>query len=285
FDGDGRTDPFRLTNRVGGGLQWQYVSGGLPAGWQDLTYAFDDFSTLRFGDFDADGKSDVFAAHYGSNLQQWVFSSAGTGGYQNLAMTLASVQIGLGRFDGDLQTDVFGAVPLPTSMTYDFDYSSGGAANFVNLSHDNFVDFFVPVFPLLFGDFDGDGRTDVFEAFDVGNGTSSWLYLPGGTMPFKSLGIQPFLLGDLQLGDFDADGKTAIFPTGALPDGRLEWVYFAGGAGDPIVLDTVDGPVPLLGDFTGDGRTDALIIECGTEPVVTPLPDFDVAKVPKSVFR
>src|SRR5262249_13504267 len=116
FDGDGRTDPFRLTNRSGGGLQWQYVSGGLPAGWQDLTYAFDDFSTLRFGDFDADGKSDVFAAHYGSNLQQWVFSSAGTGGYQNLASASANVEIGLGRFDGDLKTDVFGAVPTPTSM-------------------------------------------------------------------------------------------------------------------------------------------------------------------------
>ena len=126
FDGDGRTDPFRLTNRSGGGLQWQYVSGGFPAGWQDLTYAFDDFSTLRFGDFDADGKSDVFAAHYGSNLQQWVFSSAGTGGYQNLAFASANVQIGLGRFDGDLKTDVFGAVPTAMSMSYDFDYSSAG---------------------------------------------------------------------------------------------------------------------------------------------------------------
>ena len=285
FDGDGRTDPFRLTNRSGGGLQWQYVSGGLPAGWQNLTYAFDDLSTLRFGDFDGDGKSDVFATHYSGSTQQWVFSSGGTGAYQNLAFASSSVFIDLGRFDGDFKTDVFGAVPTAMANVYDFDYSPGGAASFVNLSHNNFLDFFSGGFTLRFGDFDGDGRTDVFEGFNGGNGNSFWSYLPNGTMPSKSLGSQPFLLGDLQLGDFDADGKTDVFATRALPDGRLEWVYFAGGTGNPIVLNTVDGPVPLLGDFTGDGRTDAMIIECGTEPVVTPLPEFDVTKVPKSIFR
>jgi hypothetical protein len=287
FDGDGRTDPFRLTNRASGGLQWQYVSGGLPAGWQELTYAFDTLNSLQFGDFDADGKSDVFATHFAFPNQQWVYSSGGTGAYLDLAFASTSVFIGLGRFDGDLKTDVFGAVPVPmTSMLYDFDYSSGGAASFVNLSHNNFVDFFnSPAFPLVFGDFDGDGLTDVFEALDGGNGTAFWLYFPDGASPSKSLGSQPFLLRDLQLADFDADGKTDIFTTRALPDGRLEWIYFAGGTGDPIVLNTVDGPVPLLGDFTGDGRTDAMVIECGTEPVVTPLPEFDVTKVPKSIFR
>jgi len=284
FDGDGRTDPFRLTNRPGGGLQWQYLSGGLPAGWQDLTYASDDFSTLRFGDFDGDGKSDVFAAHFVSPNQQWVFSSGGTAPYQNLAFASASVFIGLGRFDGDLKTDVFGAVPTAMANLYDFDYSPGGAASFVNLSTNNFINLFSG-FPLRFGDFDGDGRTDVFQAFDGGNGTSFWVYFPDGATPTKSLGSQPFLFRDLQLGDFDADGKTDIFTTRTLPDGRLQWIYFAGGTGDPIVLDTVDGPVPLLGDFTGDGRTDAIVIECGTEPVVTPLPAFDVTKVPKSIFQ
>src|SRR5262249_32262039 len=201
---------------------------------------------------------------------------------QNLAFASSSVFIDLGRFDGDFKTDVFGAVPTAMANVYDFDYSPGGAASFVNLSHNNFIDLFTTGFALRFGDFDGDGRTDVFQAFDAGNGSSFWVYQPDGTTPAKSLGSQPFLLSDLQFGDFDADGKTDVFATRALPDGRLEWVYFAGGTGDPIVLNTVDGPVPLLGDFTGDGRTDAMVIECGTEPVVTPLPEFDVTKVPKS---
>src|SRR5262249_35915272 len=44
-------------------------------------------------------------------------------------------------------------------------------------------------------------------------------------------------------------------------------------------------PVPFLGDFTGDGRTDAMVIECGTGPILTTLPAVGVTKVPKSIFQ
>src|SRR5262249_24939210 len=94
----------------------------------------------------------------------------------------------------------------------------------------------------------------------------------------------PVPLRDLQLGDFDGDGKTDLFSTRTLPDGRLEWIYFAGGLGDPIVLNQVDGPVPILGEFTGDGRTDALLIQCGDAPGRGLLPETDVGKVPAAKF-
>ena len=231
-------------------------------------------------DFDGDGKSDVFTRHIAFPNAQWVYSSGGTANYQNLAIASANTFLAFGRFDNDLKTDVFGAIP--TSNTYDFDYSSGGAATFVTLSSMNFVP---RLDQLRFGDFDGDARTDVFMAFDLGNGTSSWNFLPGGKTPAVNLGVRPFLIGDLQFGDLDGDGRTDPFATRALPDGRLEWVYWPGGLGDPIVLNTVDGPVPRLGDFVGDGRTDAMVVQCGAQPIVAPLPDFDVVKVPKSVFR
>src|SRR5690349_4009485 len=79
-----------------------------------------------------------------------------------------------------------------------------------------------------------------------------WRYYPLGIPPTVSLASAAVPLRDLQLGDFDGDGKTDIFTTRALADGRLEWIYWAGGLGDPIVLNTVDGPVPILGEFAGD---------------------------------
>ena len=138
---------------------------------------------------------------------------------------------------------------------------------------------------LRYGDFDGDLRTDVLQVSDNGDGTSFWVYFPGGRQPTVTLGTRPVALQDIQFGDFDGDGKTDPFTTRALPDGRLEWIYWAAGIGDPIVLNTVDGPVPQLGQFVGDGRTDAMVIRCGAEPVIAPLPELDVAKVPQSLFQ
>jgi FG-GAP-like repeat len=107
FDGDGRTDPFRVTTRPDGLLQWQHVSGAFPEKWEDMAYAGDSFLTLHFGDFDADGKTDVFATGpYG----QLLYSSGGVGSYQNLALVDgATSPPALGRFDGDAKTDVFAA--------------------------------------------------------------------------------------------------------------------------------------------------------------------------------
>ena len=137
---------------------------------------------------------------------------------------------------------------------------------------------------LRYGDFDGDLLTDVLQVSDNRDGTSLWVYFPGGTDPTVTLGTRPVALEDIQFGDFDGDGKTDPFTTRALPDGRLEWIYWPGGIGDPIVLNTVDGPVPQLGQFVGDGRTDAMVIRCGAAPVIAPLPELDVAKIPQSFF-
>ena len=209
-----------------------------------------------------------------------MYSSGGVGSYQNLeSVGGAHLPLAFGRFDGDAKTDVFGA--LLDGSTFDFIYSAGGVADFTFLSTDNSVE---PSL-LRYGDFDGDLRTDVLQVSDNGDGTSLWVYFPGGKQPTVTLGTRPVALQDIQFGDFDGDGKTDPFTTRALPDGRLEWIYWAAGIGDPIVLNTVDGPVPQLGQFVGDGRTDAMVIRCGAEPVIAPLPELDVAKVPQSVFQ
>ena len=284
FDGDGRTDPFRVTTRPDGAFQWQHVSGALPEKWEDMAYAGDPFLTLRFGDFDADGKTDVFTTSVTTSSvgpsTHFMYSSGGVGSYE----TLKSVgggqgPLAFGRFDGDSKTDVFES--LLDGSSFDFIYSAGGVLDFSFLSTQNSVQ---PSF-LRYGDFDGDLRTDVLQVSDLGDSTSFWVYFPGGKKPPVTLGTRPVALQDIQFGDFDGDGKTDPFTTRALPDGRLEWIYWPAGIGDPIVLNTVDGPVPQLGEFVGDGRTDAMVIRCGAEPVIAPLPELDVVKVPQSVFQ
>ena len=74
-----------------------------------MAYAGDPFSTLHFGDFDADGKTDVFATSFVSPKTQWRYSSGGVGNYQNLVVgdRGSTSPLAFGRFDGDAKTDVF----------------------------------------------------------------------------------------------------------------------------------------------------------------------------------
>src|SRR5262249_14517008 len=131
-----------------------FSSGGVKS-LQNLTRGS---ALYNFGDFDGDGKTDVFVSGAG-NAQgsQWMFSPGGAGPFQNLAFG-PGTRPEFGDFDGDKKTDVFFATPIPGAPdgAHQWKFSSGGARNFQNLaigpSHKN----------LRFGDFDGDGKTDVF---------------------------------------------------------------------------------------------------------------------------
>jgi hypothetical protein len=100
------------------------------------------------------------------------------------------------------------------------------------------------------GDFDGDGRTDVF----VGNGTA-WFYSRAGVRPWEFLRPSNKRVRDLGFADIDGDGITdVLYREGT---GRLGWVR-SGTAADVAYFTSV--PVPIrdlrFGDFDGDGRTD-----------------------------
>jgi hypothetical protein len=81
--------------------------------------------------------------------------------------------------------------------------SSGGTSDFENLATGP------PLSELAFGDFDGDGKTDVFAVSPIGDGNFQWMMSPGGTGAFRDLAIGP-ALSELRFGDFDGDGKTDV---------------------------------------------------------------------------
>ena len=105
---------------------------------------------------------------------------------------------------------------------------------------------------LAVGDFDGDGRDDIFLA----NGTG-WWYSSGGVTEWRFLRPSRLLIRDLRFGRFDSDAKTdVLFVAGG--DGmsrRAGRVSRNRCAAAGTVLRLTDC---VFGDFDGDGITDAL---------------------------
>ena len=131
------------------------ISLGASAPWlaiNDLGFAT---AALRFGDFNGDGKTDVFNTSQG----KWRVSFGGTGPWTVInGSGIALVDLRFGDFDGDGKTDVFSTfggqwhVSLAKTPA-----DPGGTSSWIAI---NGSDFGAP--DLGFGDFDGDNKTDVF---------------------------------------------------------------------------------------------------------------------------
>ncbi|MEM7555960.1 MAG: VCBS repeat-containing protein, partial [Cyanobacteria bacterium P01_A01_bin.84] len=88
-----------------------------------------------------------------------------------------------------------------------FQVSYGGTSRWQALAKTR-----IPLKRLRFGDFNGDGKTDVFTTFKLGVGGSGFQVSYGA----NSRSWQPLLrtkipLERLRFGDFNRDGKTDVF--------------------------------------------------------------------------
>ena len=102
---------------------------------------------------------------------------------------------------------------------------------------------------LAVGDFDGDGRDDIFLA----NGTG-WWYSSAGVTEWQFLRRLPLRIKDLRFGRFDSDAKTdVLFIAG-------DWYVWSAGQTTPkwVRGDGTRLTDCVFGDFDGDGITDAL---------------------------
>jgi Ca2+-binding RTX toxin-like protein len=101
---------------------------------------------------------------------------------------------------------------------------------------------------LALGDFNGDGKTDVFRS-DGGK----WHISEGGTSGWKLINTPGYGMGSLSLGDFNGDGKTDVFRS----DGG-KWQISEGGTSDWKYFNTSGYSVDDLAfdDFNSDGKTD-----------------------------
>jgi hypothetical protein len=202
---------------------------------------------LGVGDFDADGRDDLFLATGAA----WYYAPAGNAEWRFLsAKTETLDQLLLGDFDGDGRTDV---VAIQNGQ---FVISWGGVGDWEVLNPDPTSGrlLLLPsaVTAMAVGDFDGDGHADIFYA----DGTS-WYVSSGGSGPFNFVNTSSFHVQDLRFGHFSicgSNGETDIF---GIVAGKWHVSCGATSAWTPLsvsLTDHVDGLV--VADFQGKGLAD-----------------------------
>jgi hypothetical protein len=280
FDGDNKTDPFRVKLRPDGFLQWQTLNSTDSSGWTSRAYASTFYGDLGFGDFTSDGYTDVMGvAHLMTGEEQWLLSDNGTNSYIVLNTRPQYTDQQPFRMNEDVQTDVLEMIYNPPTNNFAYNGFIGGTGAATPLG--NGVEFN----RVFLGDFNGDGLSDRLETPANQDGGYDWVLRPSVSGTPFTLNTTPYPIADLQFGDFNADGKTDIFATRLLTGFRLEWLVWYGGQGSPQVLNTVQGPEPILGHFIGDARPDALIIQCTTDPKLRPLPLQDATQAEPAYFN
>jgi len=258
FDGDLEADAFKVD--LSTGVWWWSRSGSEP--WKQLnnlnTSPTVTLPELGFGDFNGDGKTDVFRSD--PDQGEWFVSYGGSGAWvsvngPNPAFALPVSNLAFGDFNGDGKTDVFRSDPLVGKWSI----SSGATDPWLALNPAPDPARAHRVSELRFGNFDDDGKTDVFIADPE---LHAWHFSSGGSGPlallssFKAEGV-----ADLAFGDFDGDGLTDAFKANG-----FSW-QFSKGAKEPWqVLRTSCHRLASLrfADFDGDGTTD--VIRRGIRP-------------------
>ncbi|MEH0021379.1 MAG: FG-GAP-like repeat-containing protein [Desulfobacter sp.] len=272
WDGDGKTDIGRVDqSRVG-----FYKSTG--SGWQVYT-PLNDFSPAQFytdqknrpiftGDWNGDGKTDIGRAD--TNGIRF-YTSTGTGwqeypGTQATPDEAGDVSIFTGDWNGDGRTDFARVIEHYIKF---FVSTGSGFSHYCSLpdmgseQYDNYVH------PLITGDFNGDGLSDVGRSTDdrIKTYLSTGIgFVPGGEIVHDMSRLYGFINqyeNPLFTGDFNNDGLTDI---GGIRSNSFA-IYTSTGTGFSIYSDGImdlgkyqtfenNYEYPLVtGDFTGDGRT------------------------------
>lgn len=193
YDGDGKTDIFKLENNKLFVLPYDAGNTGINTTWSYINYTSHPMSDLRFGFFNGDnltdmivkGSPNILNASWGAN-SSW--SSPLNTGYQMSNFHLKDM-------DGNGITDLF----LAAGGTWQASYNINSNWSYLNSSVYNTNE-------VKMGRFNANAKYDVFR----GNGTS-WLVSYEGTSSWTYLNSSGHFTGELDVEDFNGDNISDVF--------------------------------------------------------------------------
>ena len=217
----------------------------------------DAFNQPLAGDFNGDGRTDIYWVAPSPNPNYLWFGKANGGFAQGSKSTAPTTEFQhslpiLGDFNGDHHTDALWYQPGLTKLWL------GAANGFVNSSA-----------PTVHGtynvralDFNGDGSTDLLWYAPGPSDDMLWSGSPSG---FTNIVHKPLVSGSYYLipGDFNGDGRADIQWIGKNGTrSNPSWVGDpAGFRNGPAVSTYPPTSTPIVADFNGDGHADIAWVE------------------------
>ncbi|WP_271768634.1 hypothetical protein [Aquimarina algiphila] len=210
-------------------------------------YEQDIMMDFELGDFDGDGKTEIFKSFEGNwylaeipltnnsyNALEWQWNSINTSGKSVLAL-------GFGDFNGNGTTDAFNANGADW-------YISEGAQSGWSLINPNTT---TTLNLLRFGNFNQNATTDVFKANQEG-----WHLSEGGSSEWDRINTSQKPVIALGFGDFNGNGTTDV-----LNANGTDWYISEGGQSGWSWINASEHTIDKLkfGDFDENGTADVFV--------------------------
>jgi RHS repeat-associated protein len=257
-NGDGKDDVITYKNSK----IYTYLSTGTGLADPPLEYNIGNSgwfagSFTRLGDFNGDGLIDIFSRNSG-----WgnTYINLGNGQFQLFRASTSGVMTDytmvMGDYNGDGKTDI---VSIGSSGTSIHTHFSKGDGTFEVVTYAVPPPLFINAFDTVFaGDYNGDGKADLFTLADESVGQYVYTFFSKGDGTYTPFTQTTTLFAQLnaELGDFKGDGKDSVVSfsnsqikthayLGAYPDLTTQIVNPFGGTNDLTYKPLTDPSVYL----------------------------------------